>query len=154
MNLGTLPIEVLAGAVIFALAFLYAFIRGKERIISAILAFYPAFLLFSFFPYWSAKIFEKQGIHMFVAYLGVFLLFYIPSHLIFSRCIESYYSSSSIGKIIQIILLSASFTVLTSVLLVRFLPLSYTISVGGFIGTNVFWFLVAPILAILASVKE
>jgi len=120
-------------------------VRGKERIISAILSFYPALLLFSLFPYWSAKIFEKEGWHMFLAHLGVFLLFYIPSHLIFSRCIESYYSSSGVGKIIQIILLALSFTILTSVLLVRFLPFLYPVSIGAFIATHFFWFFIINI---------
>jgi hypothetical protein len=139
--------------VVFAIAFAYAFIRGKGKILSAIISFYPALILFTWFPYWSMKVFEKQGIHSFFAHLGVFLLMYIPTHLILSRAIESYYSETKFGKIFQISSLSSAFLILTA-LTSRFLPALYTFSFNEFITRHIFWFLVAPILLVLISVRD
>ncbi len=150
----TLSLNVLVPALIFIGGFFYALVRGKEKIISAILAFYPSLFFMSIFPYWNAAVFEKEGIHSFVAHLGVFLLFYIPIHLILSRVVESYYSEKRSGKFLQIASLSLAFAVLVMALLINFLPVIFVFSISSLITKYLFWFLIAPFLLILIAIKE
>ena len=109
---------VLAG--IFFVFFFYALYFGRNRIISLIFAFYPSALLYQIFPYFDKLIILQGDKLIILNKLVIFLIFFLPLNIIFSRYIfsESKYSGAShIFRIIGLSLCS----------LVLFVLFTYTV---------------------------
>ncbi|HEY4505413.1 MAG TPA: hypothetical protein VJG67_01865 [Candidatus Paceibacterota bacterium] len=82
--------------VIFAVFFVYAMYLGRGRIISLILSFYPATLLYNAFPFID-KLTMSSEKGLVLGKIGIFLVFLIPINIILNRYVfaESFYTGTS-----------------------------------------------------------
>ena len=94
---GDLSSDIIYLLAIFFVLFAYAMYFGRGRIVSFILAFYPATLLYNTFPFMEKVILLKGEKLILLNQLGVFLLFLVLLNIIINRYIISIsdYSSSS-----------------------------------------------------------
>ena len=152
---GPLYSDVALLLVVLLILFFYAMYFGRNRIVSFILAFYPASFLYSIFPF-SEKLTILHGdIPLLFNKIGIFLIFFLPLNIIINRYIfaESDYSGNShmfrtfgLALASLILLVLFSYTIINLNILHNF---SETIDVL-FVGTvRIFWWNVAP-LAIMA----
>ncbi|MFA7216651.1 MAG: hypothetical protein WC095_01565 [Candidatus Paceibacterota bacterium] len=81
--------DIIALLVLFIIFFSYSLYFGKNRIISLILAFYPALYLFSSFPFRDKLIFLQGDTMILINNIVLFLLFLVPLDIIIGRYISS-----------------------------------------------------------------
>ena len=126
-----LPGDILFFVVMFIICGVFAIYFGRGRMVSVILAFYLAGILYSSFPFMN-KLLVLQGEKLLLFNkLGIFLLFLVPISLILYRYLfsESEYSGSShlirtagLALIGVIIVVMTSYTVLSYDALHNFSP--------------------------------
>src|SRR5262245_14971416 len=98
--------DIIVIFILFVLVAAYGFYRSKGKLISLILSFYPAILLFLNFPYTnSLLIFNKTASQIFISKCIIFLIFLVPIHLILNRIISSTYDYGT-SRLTQIAVLA------------------------------------------------
>ena len=86
---------------IFVIFLAYGLYLGRGKLISLIIAFYPATLFFNTFPFTKTLIILHTDKLLVLNKIGIFLLFLIPLNIIVDRFIfssEDYSSSSNIFR--------------------------------------------------------
>jgi len=143
---------IIAGIAVLFTA--YGIFFGKGKLISLILAFYPATYLYKIFPY-AKKITSivPAGGSEAIAQLVIFLALFLPIAYILSTFIFAEFSFSRIKKVISSAALGVTATSLTLLFSYHVINLQkiYNLSAGVdklFLGSNVFWFLLAPFVII------
>jgi hypothetical protein len=86
---------------LFIIFFSYAMYFGKSRIISAILAFYPAQFLYEHFPFLNKFLILKGDTLLTLNKVLIFLIFFVLLNIMIARYIfsESGYGSSKIFRV-------------------------------------------------------
>lgn len=102
LSLSTGIVIIIALTAIFGT---YAFIRGKGRGVSLILAFYPSILIYSYIP--LAKVSTSAPVQA-----GIFAILVIAVHLILNRFIEAGFAFSSGRKVFDSLIVGIFATVL------------------------------------------
>jgi hypothetical protein len=99
IGLASMDAVVIVG--LFILFFAYAMYFGRSRVISIILAFYPAQFLYEHFPFFDKLLLLKGESLLTLNKVVIFLLFFIPLDIIIARYIfsESEYGSSKVFRI-------------------------------------------------------
>ncbi len=150
--------DILFLAILFVIFFVYAIYLGRSRMISLILSFYPATLLYKTFPFID-KITASTGNTLLLVKFGIFLVFLIPINLIIGRYMFSELIHVRSSNIIQTIGLSIvmvimiimfSYNTINFDSLHNFSPMMDAIFAGS---DRVFWWNLAPIvlLAVLST---
>ena len=138
-------------AILFIIFFVYAIYLGRSRMISLILSFYPATLLFKTFPFID-RITSGTGNTLILVKIGVFLVFLIPLNLIIGRYMFSeliHVRSSNIVQtaglsiVMVIMVVMFSYNTINFDSLHDFSPMMDAIFSGS---DRVFWWNLAPIL--------
>ena len=146
--------DIMFLVVLFVLVCAYSFYAGKSRIISFILAFYPAQLLYTQFPFIDKLLILKGDGLVVLNKAIIFLIFFIPLNILISRYVfaESGYGGSahvlriagfSLAGVVVFLLFSYSIVSLD--LLYNFSP-----TVDALFSTpdKVFWWHLAPLLVL------
>jgi hypothetical protein len=90
--------------VICLLLFLgYAMFMGRGRIVSLLLSFYPATILFNSFPFASRFLVLHGGVPEVLNKVGVFLLFLIPISIVINRFVVSFSEHSGAAHFIRLL---------------------------------------------------
>ncbi|HZS42872.1 MAG TPA: hypothetical protein VFA52_01500 [Candidatus Paceibacterota bacterium] len=141
--------------ILFILTAVYGLYWGKQRLVSLILAFYPAILLFLNFPYVNNLLLIKATAgQIFVSKCVIFLIFLIPIHLIFNRFVFGDFGFNSNRKFLQAAILSISILILIIVFFYRVVPLTNVYSVSlplaRYLSTSkdFFWWLLVPFVGL------
>ena len=145
--------DIVVLAIVFAFFYLYGLYLGRHRVISFILAFYPARFLYGICPFTSDLMFLKGDSLLLLNKVILFLIFLIPLDILISRYIfsESTYGEAkffriggfAIASVILVLVFSYSFVSLDSVH--KFSPMIELLFNGSY---RLFWWSIAP-LAIL-----
>lgn len=115
--------DIIALLILFIVAFSYSLYFGKNRIISLILAFYPALYLFNSFPFRDKLIFLQGDTMILVNNIVLFLIFLIPLDIIIGRYVSSVgyggmkylrIAGYSIGLVVLVLIFSYSVVSLDS----------------------------------------
>lgn len=85
---GSLATDIAVLCVVFVFFFVYALYFGKNRIISFLLAFYPAIFLYNQFPF-IKSLTVLEGKLLLLNQVAIFLLFLIPLDIIVGKYIFS-----------------------------------------------------------------
>lgn len=92
--------DVLFLVVAFIVVFLFVVYFSKSKIISAILAFYPATFLYNQVPFFDKLVFLSGDTGVVLNKLGIFLILFVLISVIINKHTSSYDDSSGfIGKI-------------------------------------------------------
>lgn len=141
-------LALFAGATAFGLFF------GKHKLVSIILTFYPTALIFRSIPYFK-KILSTTPLTFSEAFaqIAVFFAVFIPIYFILSHFISTEFSFSRIRKVIEACLLGFVATVLAIFSSYHIINLQkiYNFSTGIdslFLSSTVFWWLLAPFVAL------
>jgi hypothetical protein len=139
---------------ILVIFFGYAMYFGRGRIISLILSFYPATILYKAFPFMD-KLTMESSQALVLGKLGLFILFLIPINIVIGKYIfsESFYSGGAnifrnfgLSAIIVILIILLSYSTISFNVIHDFSPAMDAI----FAGTDrVFWWNLAPILLLM-----
>lgn len=146
------PHDVLVIAGLFVFFGASAFFLGKGKIIAFILALYIASLLYTFFP--MVDIIERFKVPLSLASGVIFSALLILALLALRRVFRLEYAYGEITVAIEVLLLSASSTVLTIVLSQNVIPLTYVYQFSPTISLYLnqpyifFFSLLAPLLII------
>lgn len=97
---------------VFIVIFAVAFFIGRSSLVSLILSFYPATLLYKTFPFTSKAIFLKGDLPETFNKIGLFLLFLVPITIIISRYIFSVSDYGRGNTNLRLFGLSLSFLIL------------------------------------------
>lgn len=143
-------------AVIFAS---YGIFFGKGKLISIILSFYPSVYIFDSIPYFK-KILSGSPITLSEAVVQglIFLALFIPINFVFKHFIHGEFSFSRIRKVLEAGILGLTATSLVILFSYHVINLQkiYNFSAGIdalFLGTNIFWWLLAPFVVIFLMRK-
>lgn len=148
---GVLTTDIFVLLALFLIFFLYGWYLGKARLVSLILAFYPAIFLYKIFPF-ANNLMVLHGAELIVLNkVLIFLLFLIPLDIMISRYIfadsglggSSHFfriAGFSIALVILIVLLS--YTIISLDIFYNFSP---TIDKLFFPESKIFWWNLAPI---------
>ena len=137
--------------VVFVLLFICAMYFGKNQMVSIVLSFYPATLLYNSFPFINKFIVLSGDRGVILNKVGIFLIFFVMTNFAIRKYISSYNESSSALKngglafAVLILLLLFSYTTVSLDTVHNF---SSSIDVLFAGGDRVFWWNLAP-LAIL-----
>ncbi|MFA5888817.1 MAG: hypothetical protein WCW47_00475 [Candidatus Paceibacterota bacterium] len=137
--------------VVFAVLFICAMYFGKNQMVSIVLSFYPATLLYNSFPFINKFIVLTGEKLVILNKVGIFLIFFVIANFAIRKYISSYNESSSILKngglafAVLVLLLLFSYS---TVSLDIFHNFSGSIDVLFVSADRVFWWNLAP-LAIL-----
>ncbi len=139
---------------LFVLFATYGLYFGKGRIISLLLAFYPAAFLFQNFPYTSKLLFlhgaQPEAFNKFL----IFLLFLVPLDIIIGRFIFSESGYGGSFHFVRVAGLALIGVILTLVMIYSVVNLDafYNFSPtldSLFVPTNIFWWLIGPFFLML-----
>ena len=144
----TMDFVVLAGLLI--LFFAYTMYFGKSRIISAIIAFYPAVFLYKLFPSIDKFLVLKGDALMTLNEILIFLVFFVPINIIISRFIfsDSGFGSSKVLRTVGLSLVSVVLVLIFTYSVVS-LDIVYNFSQpidGLFLAGNMFYWDLAPVI--------
>ena len=133
-NLGPATVDLLVLGGLFLLFFAYAMYFGKDRIISLILAFYPAQLLYKIFPFLDKLLVLKGGLWLVVNRIFIFLLFLIPINIIIARYVfsDSGYGSQKIFRVAGFSLVGVILVLIFNYSVINFGPIyNFSESIGS-----------------------
>jgi|GEM_PF-2988637 len=142
--------DILVLAVIFIIFFAYA-LFSKDRIISFILAFYPAAYLFKLFPYVNTLVVLSGDRAILINKIVIFLIFLIPTSIVVNRYIfsESFHRSTGMFRsggyalafVIEILIFY--YSILSLAAIYAFSP-----AISSLFSTpdRIFWWSLAPLL--------
>lgn len=110
-------------ALVVILICVYCYYKGKGVIAALIVSFYPAILMYKFFPYTENFVFFKQNsTQIFFSHLLILVVLFLISFYAMNSLIRNGYSRSGIPGIIDSLLLGLSFVALCLVVLFHVLP--------------------------------
>jgi hypothetical protein len=152
---GSIPLDVFVLLGIFSIFFLYGLYFGKSRLVSILLAFYPAVYFYEKFPFVS-KFLVLQGDKLLV--LNKVIIFLLP-FILFDIIISSYTFSDTVsGKSnyisVTVFAIAATILVLVFSYSVISLDVFYNFSshvdkvISGVEYHNLFWWSMVPFLAL------
>jgi hypothetical protein len=146
--------DIIIILIIFGLFLAYGLWRGKNSLVSLVLCFYPALVLFSEFPYASNLIFWKQNaFEVSVSYLILFVIAFIFIRFSFHKVLTSH--AYSTGGVLAIAIISAASTGFLLALQYHLPGLhnlhTYSSQLSNLLISPLFYFLwlIAPALAVL-----
>ncbi len=150
---GSFSSDLILLAVLFFLFFAVGMYFGKSRLVSLILAFYPARFLYENFPLMSHFLVLHGPQLVVINKILIFLFFFVLVDIMISR----YIFSESIGSsshFVQVGALALSATVLLLVFSYSIISLdifyNFSVSIDKlFVVTNLFWWTLAPLLLLL-----
>lgn len=132
----------------------YGLFFGKSRLVTAILSLYPAAFIFKLIPFFQEILKQTSATPQDVLIkLVIFVLIFIPIHLVMNHFISAEFSFSRIRKFIEAGILGvvATSTVIAFSYQVINISKLYNFSSGIdslFISGNFFWWLVASFVAL------
>ena len=104
-----ISIDILILAIIFLVLGAYGFYFGKNKLTAFVLAFFPASLLYSVFPYTDRFIFLRDTpAHVALSKLGIFAVLFVLMNIVLIQLIHTDYSFSKMGKVFEVGILSLS----------------------------------------------
>ncbi len=143
--------DIIVLGTLFILFATYALYFGKSRIVSLILAFYPAVFLYEQFPYASKLMFLHGDQPILLNKILVFLIFLIPLNIIIGRFVfaESGYGGSF--HFLRVAGLALAGTMLALVFTYSVIDLSLFYSFSPtisalFVSAYIFWWMLAPLV--------
>ncbi len=142
--------DIFVLVVLFIIFFVYALYFGKSRIISLILAFYPAQLLFQNFPFLNSLLFMKGESLLLLNKVLIFLVFWIVLDILIGRYVfqDSGYGSMHYARLagyavaMVIIVMIFSYSIVSLDVVHNFSPSIDVIFTGA---DRLFWWLLAPL---------
>ncbi|MCX6701974.1 MAG: hypothetical protein NTX96_02140 [Candidatus Zambryskibacteria bacterium] len=135
--------------VTFVVIFLCAMYFGRNRIVSLILAFYPATLLYNSFPFINKFIVLSGDRAVVINKIGIFLVFFILVNLAINKYVALYDESSStfrkggLAFAVLILFLLFSYTIVNFDVFHNF---SSSIDVLFQGETRIFWWSLTPLI--------
>jgi len=149
---GALSSDLVFLATLFVLIYICVIYFSRTRIISLIISFYPASLLYKLFPYTDKLLLMEGNIGIFLNKLIIFLVFYIITNIALSRFFHSYtdYSTTprklGLSLAILVLILLFSYTIANFDVLHNF---SDKIDALFAVGDRVFWWAIVPLVIML-----
>lgn len=157
----TLSLDAIIIIAVFILFFGYGLKFGKDRIISLILSFYFAFILYSSVPYLDTLTFLKDtDTQVFISKALIFLIFLFISNFIIKRFVYTEFSSKQVKRFFEAGILSVGATILTLALYNTIAPAESVYNFGAPISNLFssadlfFWWLVAPLAILFFTVRR
>ncbi len=157
---GAITTDVLIIFAVFILLSLYSLRYGKSYIVSLLISLYVGILAFLSFPYLEdATLLKSSEVQITLSHLAVFLVGIIIIHKIILRFIYIEYSYRKIFKYIEVGLLSGATTALFFAFLYHTIPFATIYDFGNsidnlFSSQYFFWWLIAPMLALLVTSRR
>lgn len=139
---------IIAGVAVLFTA--YGIFFGKGKIISLILAFYPSTYLFKSIPYFKKVLsVSPTNSSEALAQIVIFLALFVPISYILSKFMYAEFSFSRVKKVVSAAVLGLTATSLALVFSYHVINLQkiYNFSAGIdslFLGSYIFWWLLAP----------
>jgi hypothetical protein len=129
-SLGHISMDVVVLAGLFILFLAYGIYFGRDKIISALLSFYPAEFLFEHFPFLSKLIFLHGDLYILLNKVLIFLVFFVPINIIVARFV---FSDSGYGSVKVLRIAGLSLAAVVSILLFTYsvLNLDLAYNFGG-----------------------
>jgi hypothetical protein len=149
--------DILLLIVVFAAAIIYGMWKGKKRLTSAILSFYPATLIYLNIPsdyLGKTQILGTSPSTIFYAHLILFLVIFLFIHIFINTYDTGSYSYASGGGAIETALLSVVALALFIIFIMHIVPISpvYAVNLPFFVyfdGPHAFFiWLVLPLIAL------
>lgn len=152
--------DILSIVVLFVVLFLIVLSRGGKFFITLILSFYPALMLYIYFPY-TGQVIATGGdpLTEFIIRIAVFAIFLVISFLAIKYFVRKHINATGGKKVVQGITLSLSALTLILSLVVVIIPLreiySFSPLLTNFVSEEtVFFWLLAPVIIMLFFVKK
>ncbi|OHB13335.1 MAG: hypothetical protein A2Y49_00545 [Candidatus Zambryskibacteria bacterium RIFCSPLOWO2_12_39_8] len=140
--------------VLFIIFLAYTLFFGRKMMISLILAFYPATLLYKTFPFIQKLLVVSGDKFLIINKIVIFLVFLVPLFIIISRYISSessYTGSSHIIRTVGLAIVGVILILLFSYSTVSLDPIyNFSSSIDILFSTTdrVFWWNLAPLLVL------
>jgi len=154
-TLASLSTDVFILAICFAVFLVFGLYFGKGKLISLLLAFYPAAFLFSIFPYLSLMVPAKTApLQQVVIESVVFGVFFLAIYYFLQRLIWLDFSFSTVAKFVEAGILSLSGVILVILYMKVVVPFGGVYSFSGWIAplfatkNLIFWWFFAPLVAL------
>ncbi len=148
---GPLTIDIIVLVLIFIIFLFYGIYFGRNRLISLVLAFYPAMFLYNLFPYLAKLIILHGDTLILLNKVIIFLIFLILFDIIISRFIFAdsgggsghYLRLAGCSLALVILIVSFSYSIISLDSVYNFSPKIDALFTAS--GTSVFWWDLAPL---------
>ncbi|KKR45459.1 MAG: hypothetical protein A3G47_00605 [Candidatus Zambryskibacteria bacterium RIFCSPLOWO2_12_FULL_39_45] len=151
---GLFSFDMAVLVVLFIIFLAYTLFFGRKMMISLILAFYPATLLYKTFPFIQKLLVVSGDKFLIINKIVIFLVFLVPLFIIISRYISSessYTGSSHIIRTVGLAIVGVILILLFSYSTVSLDPIyNFSSSIDILFSTTdrVFWWNLAPLLVL------
>ena len=151
---GLFSFDMAVLVVLFIIFLAYTLFFGRKMMISLILAFYPATLLYKTFPFIQKLLVVSGDKFLIINKIVIFLVFLVPLFIIISRYISSessYTGSSHIIRTVGLAIVGVILILLFSYSTVSLDPIyNFSSSIDILFSTTdrVFWWHLAPLLVL------
>lgn len=152
-QVSSLSADILTAIIIAVLLFFAILSQGKKTYVAAMLAFYPAVFLYTYFPYHEVFTANSTGAPVFFSELIVFFVFVVISWFPIKYFIRKHIESSSGKKGFHALLLSISITIELFIIVTIIIPITPVYELSSFTSQiltqqTIFWWGLVPITSL------
>ncbi len=155
-----IPVDIISVAIFLIAIFSLALYLGKGATVSAIISLYTSLLLFKQFPYSESLFSRFASNEVYFLKGGLFLIFFLASHIIIRNAVSAMYSWTPFIKIVEAGILSVLITGLSVIALSevtgsdKILELAPSITPIFTFDQAQFWWFAGGLIALFFTVKR